>query len=160
MLGPPPQPAIMAPKNINPASSIQLKLHARLRIRRASAKSVKASSAAIATGIQIRISGLSGKGGVTEFAVVARKTVTLSAAPDGLELTTNGLTGSLVPTEHEALGAFVVQVKNTKPVPLANPGMNLLVFATPLLSPAFTVIEGGAGNIGGASAADALYWRT
>ena len=121
---------------------------------------MSASNAAIATGSQMRFSGVKNKGGETAFAVVVTVTVTVSAAPDGLELTTNGLTGSLVPTEHEDLGAFVVQLKNTKPVPLVNPGVNLLVFATPLISPAFTVIEGGAGNTGAGTGADALYWRT
>ena len=108
----------------------------------------------------MRTRGMKKKGGKTALAVVATVTVTVSAAPDGLELTTNGLRGSFVATEHEDLGAFVAQLKNTKPVPLVSPGVNLLVFATPLVSPAFSVMEGGAGNTGGATGADTLYWRT
>ena len=116
-------------------------------------------SCAITIGAQKRTRGLTKKGGKIELAVVVTVTVTVSAAPDGLELATNGLMGSLVLTEHEDLGAFIEQLKNTKPVPLVNPGVNLLVFTTPPLSPALTVIGGGAGNTGRGTA-DALYWRT
>ena len=138
----PPQPAIATLTRISIAAMPQTWRQARRCVRRARKNAATVTiSSAITIGAQKRTRGLEKNGGKIELAVVVTVTVTVSAAPDGLELTTNGLMGSLVLTEHKDLGAFVEQLKNTKPVPLVSPGVNLLVLATPLLSPALTVID-------------------
>ena len=110
MLLPPPQLAIVIPARINRAAVANTRLDTRLRRRSASvATTIRRTAAMMTTGNRNSLRGSNRDGGTSEFAVVVTVTVAVSAAPEGLELTTNGLTGSFVATVQLAFGAVVAQ---------------------------------------------------
>ena len=112
MLLPPPQLAIVIPARIKRVAVAKTRLDTRLRRRSANAATTNRRSAAMmTTGNRNSLHGSNRDGGTSEFAVVVTVTVTVSAAPDGLELTTNGLIGSFVATAQLAFGAVVAQEK-------------------------------------------------